>query len=248
VRHEEGTTQGLAQPADGKHERHWADLVAKYSGGAGAKADISYYMDINKIRAKSVIWGCPEYQKTSDFNPASPNDNINTGYGMNLVANPADYRGSAALTRYQAMAWIRLNPGGGTPAVVGSYFHTNVWGRKAADHILVADSPYYFIAPAFALATQNVNDPSSSFFANMKFFGYSDTANPPTSGSIADPVVPVLALPTDTWIDGGRHLKPGQKQRTLLGQKGLNALFCDGHAATVSVREAWNGMMGSGQK
>ena len=47
-------------------------------------------------------------------------------------------------------------------------------------------------------------------------------------------------------VDGGRHLKPGTSKRASYGQRGINALFCDGHADAVSVKDAWNAVHNPG--
>jgi prepilin-type processing-associated H-X9-DG protein len=49
-------------------------------------------------------------------------------------------------------------------------------------------------------------------------------------------------------VDGSRHAKSGiAKQQTARG-KYLNMLFCDGHAATVSVSDAWNAIHNPGER
>jgi prepilin-type processing-associated H-X9-DG protein len=51
-------------------------------------------------------------------------------------------------------------------------------------------------------------------------------------------------------IDAGRHLKSGVARDKMLGMNGINALFADGHAATINVRDAWAAMLypGTGKK
>jgi prepilin-type N-terminal cleavage/methylation domain-containing protein/prepilin-type processing-associated H-X9-DG protein len=48
------------------------------------------------------------------------------------------------------------------------------------------------------------------------------------------------------YVDGGRHVKPGTSKHASYGQPGINALFCDGHADTVSVKDAWNAVHNPG--
>ena len=48
-------------------------------------------------------------------------------------------------------------------------------------------------------------------------------------------------------IDGGRHGKPDITKQTSYNKPVTNALFCDGHAETVSVRQSWNGIVVPGE-
>jgi prepilin-type N-terminal cleavage/methylation domain-containing protein/prepilin-type processing-associated H-X9-DG protein len=47
-------------------------------------------------------------------------------------------------------------------------------------------------------------------------------------------------------LDATRHLKPGTTKAGAWNQKGLNMLFCDGHAEPVSVKDAWNAIHNPG--
>jgi prepilin-type N-terminal cleavage/methylation domain-containing protein/prepilin-type processing-associated H-X9-DG protein len=70
-------------PVGGAANWHeWTDLIAKYM--TGTKNWTNYY-DVVKIRRNSVIWGCPEWTKSNEFNanlPAYDAENVYTGYGM----------------------------------------------------------------------------------------------------------------------------------------------------------------------
>ena len=48
-------------------------------------------------------------------------------------------------------------------------------------------------------------------------------------------------------VDGSRHAKSGTKKPATARGKFVNMLFCDGHAATVSVTEAWNAIHNPGE-
>jgi prepilin-type N-terminal cleavage/methylation domain-containing protein/prepilin-type processing-associated H-X9-DG protein len=48
------------------------------------------------------------------------------------------------------------------------------------------------------------------------------------------------------YVDAKRHLKPSATKTQSYNEKGLNMLFCDGHATSVSVREAWNAIHNPG--
>lgn len=49
------------------------------------------------------------------------------------------------------------------------------------------------------------------------------------------------------YVDGARHGKKGITKRESYTRPTLNVLYCDGHAETVSVRQAWNGIVNPGQ-
>ena len=50
------------------------------------------------------------------------------------------------------------------------------------------------------------------------------------------------------YVDGARHAKKGATKGETYNRPALNALFCDGHAETVSVRQAWNAVHNPGME
>ena len=58
-----------------------------------------------------------------------------------------------------------------------------------------------------------------------------------------------IPSPQDTvsfYVDAKRHMKPSASKTDSYNSAGFNMLFCDGHAAAVSVREAWNAIHNPG--
>jgi prepilin-type N-terminal cleavage/methylation domain-containing protein/prepilin-type processing-associated H-X9-DG protein len=51
----------------------------------------------------------------------------------------------------------------------------------------------------------------------------------------------------DFYVDAGRHGPRGMSHLDQYNSPCLNALFCDGHAATISVKAAWNAVHNPGQ-
>ena len=49
------------------------------------------------------------------------------------------------------------------------------------------------------------------------------------------------------YVDASRHLKPGVTKDQAFVQRGINMLFCDGHAAPVSPPEAWDALHNPGE-
>jgi len=259
VQHPDTTTGGGTAPPflpipTGKTtgERHWCDVIAKFTGN-GNKLDWQNYLDINQIRTNSVIWGCPEYSVTTSYNPSNQPDLFNPGYGMNIMCAPRDLvtstlggAGSSGASRLNSEAFIGTRgPSGSAPAgVYGTYAKTSTWGKQSgggANHLLVADSMTYFVqAPVGSGAAAS---------SGWKFFGYNDTT-PGNNLTIPTPCAPTYDLTNanNFYIDGTRHLKPGVKRLQAVGLKGINALFCDGHAETISAKDAWNAIVCPGKE
>src|SRR5206468_3515726 len=66
-------------------ERRWYDLIAKYITSAKGQQEMTTYTDIPRIRANSVIWGCPEWSRSQGHDEAlfnANNDDVRPGYGM----------------------------------------------------------------------------------------------------------------------------------------------------------------------
>ena len=64
-------------------ERRWTDQIARYISKQGK--DFKDQSDINKIRANSVLWGCPEWTRSYEFSPSSnpyAGVNVYNGFGM----------------------------------------------------------------------------------------------------------------------------------------------------------------------
>jgi prepilin-type N-terminal cleavage/methylation domain-containing protein/prepilin-type processing-associated H-X9-DG protein len=99
------------------------------------------------------------------------------------------------------------------------YIRQSVWGRKGADRLLIADSVWDIIWVS--------NDPFSS---DTKF----------------QPFDPAAFVAPGFTVDS-RHMKPGSSKKVALGTATINALFCDGHAQTVSARTAHNAIRNPGQ-
>ena len=102
----------------------------------------------------------------------------------------------------------------------GNWCKYTTWCKKGADRMLICDSQIEFI----------YTPPT---------FNYSTVLTQPwNAGNWGAP---------NFWVDAGRHMKPGTKERAALKMKTINTLFCDGHAGSVTAGEAWNAIMNPGQ-
>ena len=70
-----------------------------------------------------------------------------------------------------------------------------------------------------------------------------------TSGSMWRPYDPVIPGPGGSfYADASRHGRPGITKAESYNRPTVNMLFCDGHAETVSIRQAWNAINNPGEE
>jgi len=117
------------QPVGFPTERRWYDLIAKYVSG---NKDMAKETDIAKIRANSVVWGCPDWRGATDYDPNNYADTVRPGYGMQYY--PSYFTDGKAAN----LAYI-------SSATTGRYVRANVWQRHAAERGLIADSVTHII-------------------------------------------------------------------------------------------------------
>jgi prepilin-type processing-associated H-X9-DG protein len=108
----------------------------------------------------------------------------------------------------------------------GRYLKVTEW-TKSADRLLLADGPadYISVSPR-----------------TRGSFSEANTWWPWPSGNIG-----TIATEVNFWVDGARHGKGGSKREQYRGKRMVNALFCDGHASSLSVAEAWNAICNPGE-
>jgi prepilin-type N-terminal cleavage/methylation domain-containing protein/prepilin-type processing-associated H-X9-DG protein len=199
-------------------EHRWTDMIAPMISKQAK--NFSTVGDITKLRLNSVLWGCPEWTKTTDYSPTSYADQVYNGYGMQYYPDmPNSYKSETNAFR-------------STAARTG-YFKESLWTRHGAERIIVADSRLDYIQlPTAAITT------GASYTGYTGFSGGTVKLQPwdkaPSWGA------------DDFQIDC-RHMKPGTKKSAALNMKCINALFCDGHATTVSPKEAFNAIRNPGQ-
>jgi prepilin-type N-terminal cleavage/methylation domain-containing protein/prepilin-type processing-associated H-X9-DG protein len=189
-------------------KRRWTDQIAKYISRKGR--DFTGVQDIGQIRHNSVLWGCPEWRKSYEFDSSATGvvaEVVYNGYGM----------------QYYPTFWVdgKLENLAFRSAVDRKgYIRQSTWGRKGSDRLLIADSVWDIIRLG------------GNPFNNITKFQPFDL--PPGTYTL------------DDFTVDARHLKPGITKRAAANSKGVNALFCDGHAASVSPREAYNAIKNPG--
>jgi len=198
------------------YERRWYDLIAPYI----SNADMQSYTDITSIRENSVLWGCPAWRANSAGFAISTGDDVRPGYGMSYYGY--EYFDKAA------------NPPSGdefldadaylTSSNRGNYLKARKFsGPKTAERGLIIDS-----------MTHVVNIPGYSAYNYASVLSGGWQPGPPgneyTNSGLA------------FYVDASRHAKPGARKSDR--DVTMNMLFCDGHVAGVSVRDAWSAFTG----
>jgi prepilin-type N-terminal cleavage/methylation domain-containing protein/prepilin-type processing-associated H-X9-DG protein len=140
-------------------ERRWTDLLAKYITKKGA--DFKDQADIAKIRVNSVLWGCPEWAKSFEYNPnagAYAGENVYNGYGMQYYP------------MYPNQPVNDKTLGIRNTATRQGYQRQQYWGRQAAERLLVADS-----------TVDIIQLPPNGYTATVKFSPYENMPQLPAT-------------------------------------------------------------------
>lgn len=214
----------------------WQDRILPFITNIGTVDDYKDLADPSKVppevlRSSSVLWGCPTYRLQDGYNFGNTvDDQVRNGYTMNVYTQMP----IASLNSNKAYIQGPNPPFTGSMATsvqTGKYFRVNQW-TKASDRLLITEGFAYFIQMSPAARVGSTFTPPS-----MPWWPFQDT-------------VPLANWETSCyfWVDGARHAPPAVKQHTTYNQRYMNALFCDGHAQVVSVKEAWQAICDPGGK
>lgn len=190
-------------------QRRWPDLIYPFLGGS---RDMTTFTDIQFDKKMSAIWGCPEWQLTSgDYDPNTLNAEVRVGYCMNVYTQT--YWDSGSITK---LAYCPAsNPSEGEyPMAISAY-------SMPADRMLLADSITHVNSIPYGTSTTTKAGPTTIEWFN----GSRD--------STAQRGLPQF------YVDAGRHGIKGQDYNGQWRSPCVNVAFCDGHAATISVRDCW---------
>jgi prepilin-type processing-associated H-X9-DG protein len=173
----------------------------------------------------SVLWGCPSWSKFGT-SAAQYNYGANNGYGMNpfpfapndLSVGTTLPEGRPSGIQPAKWAWIVDKGHNAAYEVPGKYFKASQW-KRGAERALIYDAQHS--AGYWTAKSVNTSWP----------YGFPDSTP-------AILTFPVRGTATGFNVDFTRHTKskPGSIKPTEIG---TNVLYCDGHAATVSARDAY---------
>jgi prepilin-type N-terminal cleavage/methylation domain-containing protein/prepilin-type processing-associated H-X9-DG protein len=207
--------------------RRWTDMLSPFMTNYGK--DFSSAADIAKLRARSVLWGCPEWAKVVEYDPNATGivaDNVYCGYAMNIYIT---YWQDGKVLNMATYRWDSTAPGAPAnpekPIIRRGYLKESTWTKKlASDRMLLCDSQI----------DEMQMGPDPFLSTTIKFM--------PHDG----PWVAPLSTSTSRLSVDARHIRPSPKAEAI-NRPSLNVLFADGHCATVSVRDAWNSIRNPGQ-
>jgi prepilin-type N-terminal cleavage/methylation domain-containing protein/prepilin-type processing-associated H-X9-DG protein len=231
----------------GHGDRSWMDFIAPYVVGQKV---ISAASDIDKARESYNQMKCPAWERRT-FGPGATGDpwyigvplpgqgpTVLIGYGMHYHPtwyeqyDPFNPRLSTTAAYDNAIHTAPAITRGGPQ---GTYVKASVWGRRGAERGLIADSDASIIFTLYEFKRSTIK--------------YQPFLQPDPTGTTFDPYV-------NFTVDGLRHYRPvtvpsnvtlAQRAcKQYLNVKAMNMLFCDGHATTVSVPEAWNAIHNPG--
>jgi len=225
-------------PSGALRERRWHDFLSKYAlrtetcpdglarGAAGATGP---WIDDPEFKfGNNILWGCPSWKRMTLVGVNYGAASTHTGYNMNIypfAPYDAEQPGGSYVVSQFKVAQQNLdgyNYSRGGPLTVltlaGSFFKQTQWTHPA-ERALMFDS----VHPAFVTSNTTALDYSTKW-----------PFQPENPSGVPFPYEP----------DGGNFsLDFNRHGRLARGNKpsdpSMNMLFCDGHCATVSCRDAF---------
>jgi prepilin-type N-terminal cleavage/methylation domain-containing protein/prepilin-type processing-associated H-X9-DG protein len=207
-----------AWPLPAGRSLRWQDRLVEFVSHVRG---LDQYTDLRgfnheQLQAASVLWGCPAYRLQDGWNNINPLNDV-VRSGYAMQIYPL--LPSESLNRHKAYI---------TSSSTGRYFKATEW-TKPTDRMLVGEGLTHFVQLSTALRPGEINP------ATHMWFPFENTG------------LEANWQNAHLWIDGARHARSDvtklQSYRTV---RGSNALFCDGHAAPVSIREAYNAIVHPG--
>ncbi len=243
-------TTPAGAPAD--RMKRWHDFIAKYVMGPTAVTDpatgIQYSstemnangtagglnqefgtewdpVHIGTLRDRnSVLWGCPAWRRSTKVGATVSTDNFShPGYSMNwFPLAPQDLNGTSVFSAvfFGRRTYINTNPAFGGDRL-GKYYKQTQYTRPAER----------------CLITESVHGSLNLGTTNMAAWTFQpEGANP------------FPEVPDATGAAGGFALDFNRHGKRAIGNKpndpSMNMLYCDGHASTLSAREAYRAIRG----
>jgi prepilin-type N-terminal cleavage/methylation domain-containing protein/prepilin-type processing-associated H-X9-DG protein len=180
------------------------------------------------LKSSSVLFGCPAYRMVSEGESIHAMDDfVFNGYSMSCyplfpqqttTSNWAYIEG----TNNKPFNYSSTTHGG----IPGRYFKATEW-KQASDRLLLDEGLCYYISMAPECRPPNLINPNIH-----RWWPFENTTR-------LDAMTDEWENNCHFWIDGARHAPTGATKQQTWSRPFCNALFCDGHAAPVSVKQAW---------
>jgi prepilin-type N-terminal cleavage/methylation domain-containing protein/prepilin-type processing-associated H-X9-DG protein len=247
VYHHQLAGDPLFYPA-GHGDRSWMDFIAPYMVGQKVIQNAS---DLDKARLQYDQMKCPSWERpvvgtgaNQDpwymGSPIPGSTTVLIGYAMHYHPTWFEQYNPVSPTDPYDPHPPELNNGfdkavASAPAITrtgpkGKYVKASIWGRKGADRALICDSDASIIFTIYHGSRNNMKP--QPFLSVTEFVQSWDQYN-------------------HFSVNCLRHARPPRDlstatRRASLKVKGMNMLFCDGHAGTVNALQAWNAIHNPG--
>jgi prepilin-type N-terminal cleavage/methylation domain-containing protein/prepilin-type processing-associated H-X9-DG protein len=228
------TPGGPWLPLPPGRQLRWQDRILPFISNI---KDVDDYKEIvtkvpnDVLRSTSVLWGCPSYRSQDGYDLGNPvDDQVRNGYAMNVYVSLPEQ----SLNRNRPYIQGTNPPFQGSLATsnqAGRYYKVTEW-KKPSDRLLIGEGLAYFIQMSPAARPPNKINPSIH-----TWWPFKNTMGPPTSNWENNCYF---------WVESTRHAPSGTTQQQTWNKAYMNALFCDGHAEPVSVKQAWQAICNPG--
>jgi prepilin-type N-terminal cleavage/methylation domain-containing protein/prepilin-type processing-associated H-X9-DG protein len=203
--------------------------------------DIPTMVPNEVLRTTSVLWGCPTFRYNQDalIGGTQVDDQMRTGYEMNQYPLYPFAHTNLNADRAYIQGATPPYTGGPTSNQAGRYFKATDFNRPT-DRILIAEGFGHFVQMSPSIR-QTPDGRQSWSPANYNWWPFPDS-----SGAVT--VFPPANWDqyVHFWVDGARHAPSSATKKSTYNNPYMNALFCDGHAGPVSVKQAWQGIVNPG--
>lgn len=210
----------------------WASLLLKYTTGLKSNPRGIYStsvagQSIADVRRHSVIWGCPEWPYSQEYNATDAyytSTMVYPGYAMNCWAQfPLTKSISQQYQKDYSASWS------GQPGFHAGYLPSSKWQKHGSERGLLFDSAIdiaivYPHPAAVSLKTYQ--------WLNQILFEPYDSSKMSVANSSTGQI----------YVEC-RHIRPGSSRNDALTHPSINTLFCDGHVETLTPKQVYDSIV-----
>lgn len=245
-------------PGANTTDRTWIDMLSKYVLKQTTAGDYTIYA---KYQQGSVFFGCPQFNPDTWDNTGATDRKYSMSYAMSPFAlgpyNNGTFLASAGYNAGQGFSPMTQALGGFGGGVIanmaqiltgmtplpfyctnqdrGQFLKMEQWARKGQDKALLADGNGYML---FASTTWKLSDESNGTTLMQPLSMGLDAVYGSSPTGLSNNYI---------GVDSIRHISATSNKTKVIKSRGINMLFVDGHASTVSPREAWIACLGGGR-